>query len=276
MRELDLDSGTAPARVIDAWRDFAPDILQGYPSALRTLAHYCLETRRFLTPGPRLIFTDSELLLPDTRALLERAFGTAPLDVFGTLETDNIAFQCAAGSGYHVTTDCVVLEIVAGGRPVPAGAQGEIVVTALFNRTAPFIRYNLKDIGRLSPDPCPCGRPFPLLSIVTGRSNELAVLRDGQCCTPLGIFAKLNACAGSVRQYQLRQTDVGSFDFFFVPTAGFGAADTARIINALRATLGDSKIGLHAVDRIAPDPSGKGRLFVPLPDSGLVARRAAK
>ncbi len=240
--------------------------MQGYPSALRALAHHCLETRRLLAPAPRLVFTDSELLLPDTRALLERAFGTAPLDVFGTLETDNIAFQCAAGSGYHVTTDCVVLEIVSGGKPVPAGAQGEIVVTALLNRTAPFIRYNLKDIGRLSADPCPCGRGFPLLSIVNGRSNELAVLPDGRYCTPQGIFAKLNRFADSVQQYQLRQTDVGSFDFLFVPANGFRSGDDERILSALRSALGDSKIGLHAIDRIAPDPSGKHRLFVPLPD----------
>jgi phenylacetate-CoA ligase len=221
------------------------------------------------------VFTDSELLLPDTRALLERAFGAAPLDVFGTLETDNIAFQCAAGSGYHVTTDCVVLEIVAGGKPAPADAEGEIVVTALLNRTTPFIRYNLKDIGRLSADPCGCGRPFPLLSIVTGRSNELAVLPDGGYRTPQGIFAKLNDFADSLQQYQLRQTDVGGFDFLFVPAKGFRADDTARIASALRTTLADSKIELHAVDRIVPDPSGKRRLFVPLADGGPTAGRRA-
>jgi hypothetical protein len=52
------------------------------------LAQHCLDSGQPLAPAPRLVFTDSELLLTDTRALLERAFGTSVNDIFGTFETD--------------------------------------------------------------------------------------------------------------------------------------------------------------------------------------------
>lgn len=68
-------------------------MLQGYPSALRTLAHYCLESRLKLDPAPRIVFTDSEPLMPDTRALLQQAFGARVIDIFGTYETDDIAWH---------------------------------------------------------------------------------------------------------------------------------------------------------------------------------------
>ena len=262
LRELRLDCAGDPADVLEAWQQFSPDILQSYPSALRALAHYCLEHDRPLRPAPRLVYTDSELLLPDTRALLERAFGISPIDIFGTFETDNIAYQCAERSGYHVTTDSVALEIVANGKPVPIGQEGEIVVTALRNHTTPIIRYNLGDIGRLSPEPCACGRPFPVLSVFTGRSNDLAVLANGRRCTPQGIFARFNNYANIVQRYQLRQSEVGSFEFLFVPAKLFSSSDLERMMSDLRATLGDSRIELRQVDRIASESSGKFRLFV--------------
>jgi phenylacetate-CoA ligase len=219
-----------------------------------------------LTPAPRLVFTDSELLLPDTRALLERAFGAPTIDIFGTFETDNIAYQCAHRNGYHIATDCVVLEIVRDGKPVPIGEDGEIVATVLMNRTTPFIRYNLRDIGRLSTLPCPCGLPFPLLAVIEGRVNDLVVLPDGRKCTPQGIFAGMNNLADTVRHYQLRQTAAGIFEFLIVPSRPLADADLEEILSTMTPTLGNATIKLQLVDVIPPDPSGKRRLFVSRPD----------
>jgi phenylacetate-CoA ligase len=265
LREWRMHSAAEPARIIEAWRQARPDVLQGWPSALRSLAYHCIEAGQPLTPAPRLVFTDSELLLPDTRELLRRAFGSAPIDIFGTFESDNIAFQCALRNGYHIAVDSVVLEIVRDGTAVAAGEEGEIVVTVLKNLTTPFIRYNLKDIGRLSPQPCACGLPFPLLAVVQGRLTDLLVLPDGRRCTPQGIFARMNNFSETVRQYQLRQRASGDFEFLIVPARPLADPDLAEIADAVRPTLGDANIELRLVDVIPPDPSGKGRLFVSQP-----------
>jgi phenylacetate-coenzyme A ligase PaaK-like adenylate-forming protein len=268
LREWRIHSAADPTRMVEAWRRLSPHVLQGWPSALRSLAHHCIERGQPLSPAPRLVFTDSELLLPDTRALLERAFGTAPIDIFGTFESDNIAYQCALRGGYHIATDSVVLEIVRDGKSVPIGEAGEIVVTVLRNRTTPFIRYNLRDIGRLSTHPCPCGLPFPLLAVVQGRVTDLLTLPDGRRCTPQGIFAGMNNLSHTVRHYQLRQTATGVFEFLIVPARQLASLDRQEIIDTMRPTVGNARIELHLVEAIPPDPSGKRRLFIPRPETG--------
>jgi phenylacetate-CoA ligase len=262
LREWRIHSAAEPARIIEAWQEVRPDVLQGWPSALRSLANHCIEAGQPLTPAPRLVFTDSELLLPDTRAVLERAFGSSPIDIFGTFESDNIAYQCALRDGYHVAIDSVILEIVRDGKSVALGEDGELVVTVLRNRTTPFIRYNLRDIGKLSPQPCPCGLPFPLLAVVQGRTTDLAVLPDGRQCTPQGIFARMNNFADTVRLYQLRQAASGDFEFLIVPAKELSTLERHEIIDAVRPTLGEVNIVLRLVDVIPPDPSGKRRLFI--------------
>ena len=77
--------------------------------------------------------------------------------------------------GLHLFEDQVLLEVVDDEyRPVPAGEPGSrLLITNLFNRTQPLIRYELNDLLTVSPDPCPCGRPFPLLKSVEGRSDDV-------------------------------------------------------------------------------------------------------
>ncbi len=262
LREWRFDCGADPARIAEAWRALAPDVLQGYPSSLRSLAVHCLDRGEPLIPAPRLLFTDSELLTPDTRALLEPAFGTSAIDIFGSFETDNIAWQCAARDGYHIATDCVVLEIVRDGQPVPLGDEGEIVVTVLRNRTFPFIRYNLGDIGRLSTRTCSCDSPFPLLANVQGRANDLIVLSGGRRRTSLDVSHRIGRNTDAIRHYQLRQVEIGRFELLIVPSSRFADAERERIMSVFRAALGNVEVEIRLVDAIPRDRSGKRRAFV--------------
>jgi phenylacetate-CoA ligase len=264
LREWQLDCASDPNRVVEAWRQIAPDVLQGYPSSLRSLAHYCLDADEPLIPAPRLVFADSALLLPDTRALIEQAFATPVIDIFGTYETDNIAYQCTANDGYHIATDCVVLEIIHHGKPVPVGDEGEIVVTVLGNRTAPFIRYNLKDIGRLSPHACSCGLPFPLLAVIEGRANDLIAFADGRRCTPAGILAIMGIFTEAIQHYQLRQLGIGRFELLIVPSSRFPNLGREEIVGVVGSALEGARVDVRLVDVIPADRSGKQRAFVSL------------
>jgi phenylacetate-CoA ligase len=262
LREWQFDCATDPARLVEAWQELAPDVLQAYPSSLRSLAHHCLDRGEPLHPAPRLVFADSELLTADTRNLLTQAFGTPPIDIFGTYETDNIAWQCRLRDGYHIATDCVVLEIVRDGKPVPLGEEGEIVVTVLHNRTFPFIRYNLRDIGRFSTRPCACGLPFPLLAGIHGRANDLIVLADGRRRTALDIVGRIGRATDAIRHYQLRQLDVGRFELLIVPSRRFADAEKESIVSVFRSALEHAEVELRLVDVIPQDRSGKRRAFV--------------
>jgi phenylacetate-CoA ligase len=260
--ELLVDLAADPEEVRRAWQLRRPRILQGYPSALRLLAQSCLERNRALEPAPRLVFTDSELLLPETRELLERAFCAPVIDVFGTFETDNIAYQCDRRAGYHVTPDSVILEIVRDGVRVGPGEIGELVVTVLRNRTMPFIRYNLHDLAAWTAEPCGCGRTAPLLEVFAGRANDLLTYPDGRELTPLGISAHFSERAHLLRHYQMRQTGPARFDLLIVPTAAFTAAEGELLVRELVEKLGPVRIEIRVTDRIAADPSGKLRAFI--------------
>ncbi len=264
LRERQYDCGTDPARIAAAWRELVPTVLQGYPSSLRSLAHHCLERGEFLDPAPRRVFTDSELLTRGTRSLLEQAFHVPVIDVFGTYETDNIAYQCEAGGGYHVATDCVVLEIVRNGKVVPPGEEGELVVTVLANRTQPFIRYNLRDIGRLSTEPCSCERSFPLLSAISGRADDLIVLADGRRRTAQDALVRIDRFGGAIRHYQFRQVGIDRFELLIVPSSRFGDGDAGGAARAAGSALEGAEIEVRIVDAIPQDRSGKRRAFVSL------------
>jgi phenylacetate-coenzyme A ligase PaaK-like adenylate-forming protein len=103
--------------------------------------------------------------------------------VYAATETGGIAAECALHTGMHLFEDLVLAEVVdADGRPVPPGVTGDrLLVTVLFSRTLPLIRYELTDRVRLATKPCPCGRPFRLLAAVEGRTDDLLRLpgRDG-------------------------------------------------------------------------------------------------
>src|SRR5258707_1684087 len=79
----------------------------------------------------------------------------------------------------HLYEDCSIVEVVnQDNRPVPPGTQGaKVLLTVLFRRTQPLIRYEVSDLLRISERPrCPCGRPFALLETIEGRTTELLYL----------------------------------------------------------------------------------------------------
>ena len=154
---------------------------------------------------------------------------------------------------------------------VPAGSEGELVATSLTNRTHPFIRYRLGDIGRYSAAPCPCGRSFPVLDVISGRADDMIVLADGTRRSPLDILGRLDRFAPVVRHYQLRQSALDRFELWIVPAPAYTARDSKRILEAIEEPMPDVAVTLTIVDAVPRDPSGKLRSFI----CGIQARPSA-
>src|SRR5207237_8114237 len=99
-----------------------------------------------------------------------------------------VGWACPSGSGYRVNADSVVVEVVdRDGRPSAPGERGEVVVTALNNRTTPIVRYRIGDIGVLLVDPCPCGITLPLMGPIEGRSPDWIVGPGGRRISPFRV-----------------------------------------------------------------------------------------
>jgi putative adenylate-forming enzyme len=175
-RMLRLDARAPIGGLVRELNDFRPEGLFTYPSTAGLLAERQLAGD--LTIGPRWIVTGGEVLSDDVRERIVAAFDREPFDGYGTTEVGYVAVECDRHAGLHVFEDQVQIEIVDDEyRPVPAGQPGtRLLVTNLVNRTQPLIRYELDDLVTASAEPCPCGRPFPLLKAIEGRSDDILEL----------------------------------------------------------------------------------------------------
>ncbi|MBK5187859.1 MAG: phenylacetate--CoA ligase family protein [Gemmatimonadaceae bacterium] len=214
----------------------------------------------------RRIFTSGELLGATARQTIIAAFGAAVCDVYGTSETKEIAWECAAGSR-HVNADVVHVEILdEKGSVAPAGSEGEIVVSLLVNRAMPLVRYRTGDRGALLAISCSCGRAAPLLGVVSGREADTLELPDGSTRSPYLLTMALERTAG-LAHYQIVQAER---DLVRVRAVAQGGADRAalerEIHDALRHELPpDVRIEVTSVDRLERGARAKVRVVHALP-----------
>lgn len=155
---------------LNAWQ---PEMLVSYASMARILADEQLAGR--LRISPRLVFTSSEVLTDETRRRVAEAWGKQPFNQYAATETGGLAAECDRHRGLHLCEDLVISEVVdRDNRPVPGGIYGDkLLITVLFNRTQPLIRYELTDSVRLASAPCPCGRPHALVDGIQGRAEDV-------------------------------------------------------------------------------------------------------
>jgi putative adenylate-forming enzyme len=168
---LRLDASQPIEDVVAALNDFRPDSLVGYASILRILAEEQVAGRLRVTP--RAVMSASEVLTQDTRERIRTAFGVPATNVYAATETAGIASECRLGH-LHRYEDLVIAEVVDEyNQPVPEGEYGaRTLVTVLFSRTQPLIRYELSD--RISAAAgMPGDLPFALLAGIEGRQEEV-------------------------------------------------------------------------------------------------------
>jgi putative adenylate-forming enzyme len=176
VRTLRVNATDPLPSIVARLNEFQPQSLVAYASMQRLLAEEQLAGR--LRIAPRAVMSASEVLTEATRRLVEAAWAQRPFNVYAATETAGIASDCERHAGLHLYEDLVITEVVdEANRPVPPGEFGaKILVTVLFSRTQPLIRYELSDSVRPSEARCPCGRPFSLLDAIQGRREDILEL----------------------------------------------------------------------------------------------------
>ncbi len=150
-----------------------PDLLIAYASMSRILAEEQLAGRLHIKPEK--VFTSSEVLTDETRRRVKAAWGDEPFNQYGATETADVAAEYKTCRHMHIFEDLLLLEVVDQQyRPVPRGEIGaKLLVTTLFSRTQPLIRYEMNDSIRLSAEPCSiCGLPFAYIDGIQGRVED--------------------------------------------------------------------------------------------------------
>lgn len=172
---LRLDATDALSDTVSALNSFQPQALVGYASMLRLLAEEQFAGRLAITP--RAVFSASEVLTPEIRAMASQAWGSEPFNVYAATETAGVASECRQHH-LHRYEDLVIAEPVDEQyRAVPPGVTGDkLLVTVLSSRTQPLIRYELTDRVRLSTQTATDLGPFGLLDQIEGREEDILTL----------------------------------------------------------------------------------------------------
>ncbi len=179
MPEIRLAASEPKDSIVDRLNAWQPEVLIAYASMMRILADEQLAGR--LEISPRAVLTSSEVLTQETQRRIVQAWGKRLFNQYAATECGSLAAECDHHRGMHLMEDLVIVEVVdQDNRPVPPGVYGDkLLITVLFNRTQPLIRYELSDSVRLSPDPCPSGHPFRLVDDIQGRVEDVLSLPGG-------------------------------------------------------------------------------------------------
>lgn len=249
-----------------------PGLVWGTPSAVFELARHVGAHRargRSLVPYVKV---GGEQLYAFQREEIEHNLGARLIEAYGCTEVGSIAAECPHGS-MHILAN-VHVEIFRDGAPVPVGEFGDIVATTLINRAMPLVRVRIGDMGRLSPEPCRCGRPQPVLAELRGRSADVLLATDGSALHSSVLGEALRRYAsepplGLAQTFMFAQIDrrrwrveVEAPKLGEALRIGETHALHAQVASLLGETFGPGcDVEVELVPKISREPSGKYRYY---------------
>jgi phenylacetate-CoA ligase len=209
-------SGGNTKRQVQILKDFGVTVLACTPSYALLIA----ETAREMGIDPRQLpvrigVFGAEPWSESMRHQIERELDLKAIDIYGLSEVmgPGVASECECQCGLHVFEDHFLVEIidVATLQPLPDGEVGEVVFTTLTKEGIPVVRYRTRDISRIIPEPCECGRTMRRIERVTGRSDDMLIIR-GVNVYPSQIEQVLLGIESVAPHYQVVLTKRGSMD----------------------------------------------------------------
>jgi phenylacetate-CoA ligase len=217
------------AEYLDILTNYRCRTMYAYPSSIYRLCLYARKQGRNLRKlGIKTVFVTSEVLFPYQREVITETLNCPVANGYGGRDSGFISHECPQG-GMHLMADATIVEIVdSAGRPAPFGESGEIVVTDLYSREVPFIRYATGDMGALSSRRCSCGLPLPLLESLDGRANDCIVAPDGRVMHAQGLIGILEKISG-VEQFRIHQKQTDEFHVQIVRNENYAADSEDRI-----------------------------------------------
>lgn len=251
------------SEAVRSCRRVRPHVIIGYTQAMAVWARFILD--RGLRDWADLpVLCAAEAVLPGDRSVLERAFGPAVFETYGSRETMLIGAECPAHTGLHLSEENLLIEVVRDGKKAAPGENGDVLVTDLHNYGMPFIRYVNGDLATFAPPgPCPCGRGLRRLLRVDGRRAEM--LRDPRGESIPGIVFHVllsDARQEIIKQFQVVQSASGAVLLKVVRGQDFAEPAFASQV----ARLGDYLRGLPLTvefhDGIPEAPTGKRKTII--------------
>lgn len=192
--------------------------INGYTSAIVQFAKFLKRKEivlKEICPSLSACIVTSEMLFENDKKLLEKYLGVAIVNEYGASELDLIAFQNKEDE-WQVNSETLFVEILdENNKPLPYGEEGRVVITSLYNKAHPFIRYDIGDVGILSK-----ASTFkkPILEKLIGRTNDIAILPSGKKAAGLTFYyitKTLIEDDGNVKEFVIEQLEKDTFNIIY-------------------------------------------------------------
>ena len=238
-----------------------PKLLCGYVGAVSAFAEF-LSTNRLVAPKSlKAIWTTAAPLPDPLRKNMQDIFDAPVYSQYGCCECGHLAAECTCQNGMHINSDWRHVEFVdEKGRNMPAGENGDVLITDMYAMEVPLIRYALGDRGRLMEEKCACGVNLPLMAPVKGRVSEEFPMPDGSRISGDYLTTIFDRYPDSIRGFRIHQSKDYSIRIEYLPrektTADNAIQDAQQ--NLEKVTKNLVRLEFVAVERI-PHDRGKTR-----------------
>lgn len=212
------------------------DYINGYTSSIVLFAKFLQQKNIVLKdvcPSLKACMVTSEMLFEEDKKLLQKQLGIPIINEYGASELDLIAFQNPEGE-WQINTETLFVEILDdNGVVLPYGEKGRIVITSLFNKAHPFIRYDIGDIGILERKST---LQKPILQQLIGRTNDVAVLPSGKKAPGLTFYYITKSIIeddGNVKEFTIKQIKIDTFEIKYVSAVVLSQSQIKKIEHAI-------------------------------------------
>jgi phenylacetate-CoA ligase len=244
------------------------DYINGYTSSVVLFAKFLQQKNIVLTavcPTLKCCVVTSEMLFEEDKILMEKQFGVPVVNEYGASELDLIAFQNPNGE-WQVNSETLFVEILDDENNVLSnGKEGRIVITSLYNKAHPFIRYDIGDVGILDEKST---FKKPILKKLIGRTNDIAILPSGKKSPGLTFYYVTKSIIeddGNVKEFVVKQTKIDTFDIEYVSQNKLTENQILNIEKAIATYLENGlTFTFTRKEKLERNKSGKLKQFVSL------------
>ena len=259
-------SDTEFKKTLAKFKSTSFEFINGYTSPIVQFAKFLKQKDIILTticPSLKVCIVTSEMLFKDDKSLMETYFGVPVVNEYGASELDLIAFQNTEDQ-WQVNSETLYVEILDEHNNVlPNGEQGRIVITSLYNKAHPFIRYDIGDIGSLSKNST---IRKPILKQLTGRTNDIAVLPSGKKAAGLTFYYITKSVIendGNVSEFIIEQLSLDHFKISFVSREELSTEKKEIITAEMKRYLEPGiNVSFNRVKKLKRTKAGKLKQFV--------------
>jgi phenylacetate-CoA ligase len=245
-------------KFIEKIRDHKPKILMGHAHSLYIFACF-VENRKITGLGIKSIISTAEMLYKTERYKIESVFGKILYNRYGCEELSIIASECSEHDGLHINAEGLYVEVLDGDNQVP----GKLVITDLWNKGMPLIRYEIGDMATTKRGLCRCGRGLPRLGEIYGRTSDFLQSPDGKLVSGISILDTFTIHIPGIKQVQIIQDVIDNLHFKIVKDENFNEDSLALLAQNVRTIFGDKmKHETEIVDRIPQTSRGKYKFSI--------------